>query len=431
MMNKVMLKLLTSLMAILLLNLANLSAVQASEETKSKRVPALRAKVYSQLAKGQKLADEGKTAEAIAHLDKVSKKQASMNSYEIAMMHNFYAFIYYNQEQYAKAIISFKAVIGQEAIPESVKMSTIYSLAQLSMMQNDYAQTIAYLKQWMALVPDKVNEKTHVLMAQAHYQNKAYEAALSAIKTAIKMTEDKSGEVKENWLVLQRAIHYELKQTDQVIIVLEKMLALFDKPKYWLQLANMYGEVEREKEQLALMETANQRGFLSTESDYIALAQLYVANQVPYKGAQVMLTAMTKGLVEETAQNLKFTAQSLSMAKEDELALPVYAKAAALQKDGNLNLQLAQLYLNLEQNDKAIKTVKTALKKGELKKEGTAYLVLGMAEFNLQNYDSSLSAFKQAGRFKPSHAMAQQWLKYVGSEKEHKAQLALVSSSQL
>ncbi len=40
----------------------NLATAYADSETKTKRVPALREKVYSQLARAQKLADDGQVA---------------------------------------------------------------------------------------------------------------------------------------------------------------------------------------------------------------------------------------------------------------------------------------------------------------------------------------------------------------------------------
>ena len=62
-------------------------------ERKTKRVPTLRSKVYDQLSRAQTLADVGKQAEAFVVLDNVKSKASSMNSYEQAMMYNFYGFI--------------------------------------------------------------------------------------------------------------------------------------------------------------------------------------------------------------------------------------------------------------------------------------------------------------------------------------------------
>ncbi len=77
---------------------------QKASERPTRRTPALRSKVYEQLARAQEQADAGNIAEAVDILDVVQDKASSMNSYELAMMYNFYGFIYYNDEQYDKAL---------------------------------------------------------------------------------------------------------------------------------------------------------------------------------------------------------------------------------------------------------------------------------------------------------------------------------------
>ena len=56
-----------------------------------------------------------------------------MNSYEIAMMYNFYGFIYYNENRVNEAMSAFENVVKQDPIPESLKLNTVFSLAQLAM----------------------------------------------------------------------------------------------------------------------------------------------------------------------------------------------------------------------------------------------------------------------------------------------------------
>ena len=128
----------------------NLATVQAAEQQKTTRVPALREKVYSQLARAQKLADDGDSKAGLAALDSIQARSSSMNSYEIAMMHNFYGFIYYNENDLVKAIASFEKVIAEDGIPETLRLSTTFSLAQLAMANSDYKKVIAFL--------DKLNE---------------------------------------------------------------------------------------------------------------------------------------------------------------------------------------------------------------------------------------------------------------------------------
>ena len=61
----------------------------------TERVPALREKVYGQLARAQEQADNGNVQEGLSILSDIEGKADSMNSYERAMLWNFYGFMYY------------------------------------------------------------------------------------------------------------------------------------------------------------------------------------------------------------------------------------------------------------------------------------------------------------------------------------------------
>lgn len=400
------------------------SEVQAQEQTKAsekqtRRTPALRTRVYDQLARAQSIADEGNTQEAIAVLDEVNSKASSMNSYELAMMHNFYGFVYYNAEQYDKAIASFESVVEQQPIPESFEQSTLFSLAQLHMMRGNYDKTIEYLERWEALQSGELPVKNLVLKAQAMYQKKDYQKASGYINEAIERQEnsEEGYKVDENWYVLQRAIYYELKQPKQVTKVLEKMVKLFNQPAYWVQLGGMYGELGEEKKQLAILEAAYQQDYITSSSDIFNLAQLYYYHQAPYKGAKLMEQAMNNGVLEKNLRNLKFLAQCWTLAKENETAVPVMKEAASLSEDGELDAQLSQILLNLERWDEAIASAETALEKGGLRNQGTTHLVLGMAFFNKKRFVDALNQLAEAEKHSTSRGMAQQWSKFVESEK--------------
>ena len=248
---------------------------QAAEQ-KTKRVPALREKVYSQLARAQKLADDGDVKAGLEALDSIQDRASSMNSYEIAMMHNFYGFIYYNENDLPKAIAAFEKVVAEEGIPETLRLSTTFSLAQLAMANSDYNKVITFLDQWDAINTKDKPESYYVLRAQTYYQLKDYQQGLNYITQAITLSDSEGKVPKENWLVLQRAMYYSLNQTDKVVKVLERMVKLYNKPEYWVQFAGMYGETGQEKQQLAIIEAAYQQGFLTSKSDLRQLAQVYL-----------------------------------------------------------------------------------------------------------------------------------------------------------
>ena len=56
------------------------------------------------------------------------------------------------------------------------------------------------------------------------------------------------------------------------------------------------------------------------------------------------------------------------------------------------------------------------------------HLILGMANFNLKNFERSLTAFAKASKFISTKKTALQWGKYVEREQQqHKVQLAMLN----
>ena len=438
-MNKIILKIVAPvLMTGVLVSGMQVSAVIAQEvevERKTKRVPTLRAKVYDQLSRAQGLADAGDQAEAFEVLDNVKSKASSMNSYELAMMYNFYAFIHYEVENYDQAIAAFENVVQQQPIPETFEQATLFSLAQLHMMRGNYDKTIVKIEQWEAiqknLYPSKdIPAKNLVLKAQAMYQKQDYIAASKYINAAVLQieTNDLGFQVDEQWYVLQRAVYFELKQPENVKNVLLKLVKRFEAPKYWLQLAGMYGELEQEEKQLAVMEIAEQKSFIATGSDMFNLAQLYYYHQMPYKAAAIMQKAMDVGKLPEDERNLTFLAQSWNFAKETEKAIPVMLAAAELSDSGELYAQLGQMYLNMDKWKQAVDASQQALEKGGLRNEGMSHLVIGLAQFNVGEYNEALNQLAKAQEYDGSRGMAQQWSKFVEGERNQIATYASVGS---
>ena len=406
---------------------AKTQAAKVANKRTAKKVPAMRNRVYSQLARAQKLADEGVKIAGFEVLDEVKERIDSLNSYERAMLWNFYAFMYYGNDDISSAIEHFELVIKEQAIPDSLYLSTLYSLAQLSMQQQDYPQALTYLQQWQANNSKALTASQHIMFAQIYYQDKQFEKVIKAVKQAISLAEQSNATVKENWLILQRASYYELKQPLQVVKVIEQLVRLYDKPEYWLQLAGMYGEVGQEDKQLAVMEAAWQAGHISKESDVMTLAQLYRFHQVPYKAAVLLEQAIANGTVVASEKSLAALAQAYIAAKEDEKALPILTQAAEIADTGKFDMQLAQAYLNLERWQEAITSANKALLRGGISREGDMYLVIGMAKFNLQAFDDALIAFTQAQKIPQSAKTAKQWFHYVEREQGQHERLAMLN----
>ena len=146
------------------------------------------------------------------------------------------------------------------------------------MQQQAHEETLNYLNLWKEVNTKALTASQHMLFAQVHYQDNNFTQSLISIGNAIEVANANNQKAKENWLILQRANYYELKQPEKVTEVMELMVKLYSKPEYWIQLASMYGEIGQEKKQMGAMETAWQAGYITKDQDIITLVQLYRFN---------------------------------------------------------------------------------------------------------------------------------------------------------
>ena len=174
-----------------------------------------------------------------------------------------------------------------------------------------------------------------------------------------------------------------------------------------------------------MMEAAYLAGALQKEKELLNMAYLFMGNDVPYKGAKVIDKGIKEKKIERTSKNLETLAQAYQMAQELQKSIPELEAAAKLSDKGELYSRLAGIYLDLDKNKQAIAMGSKALKKGNLKRPDQLYIVLGMANANLKQYDAALSNLKKALKDERSKKFAEQWIAFVEGEKKREEQLAM------
>jgi tetratricopeptide (TPR) repeat protein len=358
-------------------------------------------------------------------LNDVKEDSDKWNGYELAQLWNYYGFVYYSLERYADALKAYERVVSRpDDIPEGLETATLYTMAQLYFIQEDYRKAIDILTRWMNVSPI-VGADAYVLRGQAHYSLNEFNKALPDINWAVNDYEGKGKVPKENWFALQRAIYYEKGDNKKVVEILEKLVRHYPKASYWRQLGGMYGAVNREKDQLHALEAAYLMGAVSNEKELLNIAYLFLGEEVPYKAAKIIDKGMKDKRIEPTSKNLETLAAAWRMAQEVKKSLPEMEKAAAKSDTGDLYARLAGIYLDNDMHDKAIDAGEVALKRKGIKREDQLQIVLGMAHVNKKQYDAAIKAFKKAAEDKRSKKFADQWIQYAAGEKERERQLKL------
>ena len=394
------------------------------DQRETRRTPALRNKVYEKLAEAQTLAEAKDYAGAAAILNDMIAEDGkrALNSYELANVYNLFAFLAYATEDYPQSLRYYEQVIAQPDIPLAMEINTRFTIAQLYFVQEKWQQGIDAMLVWFDL-NEKPNAGAYVLLAQGYYQVKKYDLALENVETAISMHEGEGKLPKEQWYNLARFLYFDKEDFDSALDVLNTLIIYYPKKQYWVQASHLYGEKKEEQKQLALMEAAYEQGFLDRSSELVTMAYLYLNAEVPYYAGSVIEKGFKDELVDDKSKNYELGGSAWAQAREVTKSIPMMEKAAAKSDEGELYVRLGNVYLDGDQFAKAADSVNKGLKKGGVKRPDQARLVLGMAYFNLGEYNKARKAFRDAGKDDRSEKYAKQWIAYVSSEEERQREL--------
>lgn len=412
---------LTALGALLLLPGPAAQAQTADCETE-RQVPgrALDEATYRQLNAVYEVVGEEKYDEAFEDLKRMLGR-AGRDEYLAAILNQAIAQVEWARENYDSALRHFETAVELDVLPNQAHFALMYQIAQLYYMQERYAEALERLELWFCTTPkEQVASAAYVLEASIHGSMEHYAGALEAIEIAIEMEE----EPKEQWYQLKLAAHYELKQFPEVAETLETLVEHWPGRKsHWVQLAQSYLKLDRPDRALAAMALAHRKGLLDAGRDIEFLSGLYSMNRVPYKAAEVLQKGIEGGIVESTRGNWTRVAGEWYDAEELEKSLAAYAQAGRESTDGEIHLRRAYILVDLERWGEAKEALDAAIGKGglEARKLGEAYLLRGMAQFNLEDFDAAGADWDRASQYPPTRAAAEQWLAHLREERRRRA----------
>jgi tetratricopeptide (TPR) repeat protein len=391
------------------------------KEQETTQVSGISEKVYRKFAESQELMEVEDYLGALKVLDEL-KANKKLSPTEAVQMYRIYGVVYFNQELYKKAIEAFETLLRQEGISERERNDTLFTLAQLHFQIEDWQGAIKILKNWLAVV-ENPPPQPYIMLASAYYQTDQYQEVIAPVETAIEIARQRNKPVEERWWLLLRAGYYELNNIPKVTEILEILVVNWPKKDYWTMLSGMYGELNREQKQLGAYEAAYDQGLLIKSVEIVTLAQLLMQAEAGYKSARILEKGLADGIVEETESNFRLLSQAWQMAAEYEKAIGPLKQAAKISDDGELDVRLANSYLNLSRYDDCVTATRSGLKKGGLKRPAIAQELLGMCLYENEKYEDAKKAFRQAAKDKKIAKRARNWMKFIESEQSRIAQI--------
>ncbi|MDC0172836.1 hypothetical protein OAK26_03720 [Gammaproteobacteria bacterium] len=351
-------------------------------------------------------------------LDIDSRPKTCSTDYEKTQVWNMLGYVAYSLDDFKGAIRYYRLVVDGIGTPPELKLDTRYTLAQFYAMQEQYALAVIEMEIWIeaAII---VGADARMLLAQLYYQLERKADALTMVEIAIAEAEAKAILPKESMWSLQRVLYYEKDDLKKVTSILQKLVKHYPKWTYWKQLGGMYGSQERETDQLVATEMVYMNDQLTTESQVMSMAYMYLGAEVPYRAARIIEKGMKDEIIEKTAKNLEVLGQAWWQAKNLESALKSFEEASKYSDTGEIQSRIASIYLDLGKDKQAYKAAQKAAKKGDIKNTSTNYATMGSALINLHCYKDAVKAFNKSvktAKTKKAKRYPSQWIKFANAE---------------
>ena len=344
-----------------------------------------------------------------------SMMEWNLSKYEKAVVYQFMGFVYVQQNNIDEAIRVFKQVVDLNVLSNSQHQSTQFNLASLYGSQEKWDLAIETLMMFYKFQKEPVSE-SYIMTGIAYFQKGQPLEALPYIHIA----NEKALKPKEQWLQLELAILFINKRYDEAIEVVTKLSTYWpEKEKYWETMAGTYMEMQKDADALAALSLGYKNDAISKAETLENLARLNLYLEIPYQAATLIEKNIDRGSIENNEKNLRLLLGAWTAAREFDKAIGVIDILAPLTGEGKLYIQKAML-LNENGDWKGVQdATEKALTDTGLENPGDVYILRGMAETELGNYDQAVESFSQAIELgsETNKRNAEAWIEYVSDRK--------------
>ncbi|MGI9222245.1 MAG: tetratricopeptide repeat protein [Woeseiaceae bacterium] len=403
------------------------AAERASNAQETKQAQAVSKAVYDQITKAQEAVDAKDFPGALQILNRLYDPD-KLTEYEQANVLNYIGFVYYNMDDIPNALRTYERMVALPTLEPQLKKQTLFTVAQLYTMEEDYTKALTTLDEWFILETNPPPE-AFILKAQNLYQVKRYNDMVEPIENAMRVAEARDKEVKEDWWVLLNFAYFQQENYSKVRDIQKTLLANWPKKNYWFSLAGAFTELGEDENLINAYASAHTQKMLEKEAELVTMAQLFMQREVPYKAGQLLETEMESGRVSKNAKNYRLMSQAWQLAMEDSKAIPALQEAARLASDGELDVRLGNAYLNTGEYSECVKSVQSGIRKGGLKSPDNAQISLGMCQYNERKYQAAIEAFRAAAKTPRSRRVSNQWINVINADVERNRQIRLAEEA--
>jgi len=339
-------------------------------------------------------------------------KMDKLSPYEHSRVEQILFQIAYQQDKYEEARQHLMNSIQAGGLNEQEVSQNHYYIAQIYMQEEQWAKGAQALEDWFKTAPDP-NSAAYYMLAIAYYQQNEVKKAIVPARKAVELTD----QPQASWIELLVFLYIDQEDYKSAVPLLERLTAMEPKKKTnWVQLSSVYQQLENYPQALATMELAYEAGLLDQDSDYRRLADMLAFNEVPYRCAQVLETGMQAKVIKADMEAYHKLADCWTAAREFDKALGPLEQAAALSKNGDLYVRLAEVNMQREDWKSVSAALQKGLDKGGLNDIGYAQLLMGIALYNAEKPKDARTWFERAQKSDKHRKIASAYIQRIKSE---------------
>ena len=110
---------------------------EARDNQKTKTAQAVSKEFFDRIQKAQEMIDEDNQTEALKMLNSLKTKKG-ITEYELQQVLNYIGFVQYNLDNVDEALAAYEELLTIPSIEDQIRKQTLYTMAQLSTMQENY-----------------------------------------------------------------------------------------------------------------------------------------------------------------------------------------------------------------------------------------------------------------------------------------------------
>jgi hypothetical protein len=388
-------------------------AAAASDKDKDKgKEKAISRAIIKPMIEVQKAVKEGDWATAMAKL-KEAQAVPERTPYDDYKINQFMAYAAVNLKDYPAAIAAYEAMAASPEEEAAEKAGTRHNLVLLCYDAKDYAKTIKYGEQLVAL--GSVDEKIATTMAQAYYFTNNYPKAEQWAQKVVDADVAANKRPDQGALSVMLSAQAKQGKQDEAAKTLELLAANYGKPGDWAKLIDVALGTPgiQNADGIDLYRLRDAAGAMQDADDYALMATIALQLGFPGEAKTILDQGIAAGRLTKTGKAASQYKSAVAGAASDDKTLPKFAREAAARKTGDYDEKLAETYYGYKRYPEAETVARRALSKPGLKDPEQTKMVLGMALAQQGKYQDAIAQFKEvedadgrAARVRAAHLWA-------------------------